>query len=592
MPGPAVHYLVAQDFRAAIRRTGGAAAIADLEAMLDHPEALAVGAMGPDFLFFNLEDLDPDVASAVRLFLEVTEFIEDLTKALEDLVPDPLMEALEAVDDLASNSVLFNEVEQTLNEMAAVIGVLSASVQSWLIALADDTFDVFGIFEHPIQDATPRGDWWWFDTLHYARTGKYTQALLQGSVPGSLLRSYSLGYLTHYGADIVGHPYVNMMVGGPFRTYGQRHKFVENFHDTWAWNLYRNQEFTRSRMHTALALSAHANPRMPEGMARYIAQTIRHVYGDDFGTPPEPDHISSAYALFYRWLRSTTETGMPPEPWSYSLSAELQEAWEQFTDNAGAIVDVYTDAVNDLGGPTSIFGLLAALIGAIIAGFALVIALIDFVAGTLLTIAGAPVREFIAITYSILYSAYLHLRYVVALKGLAHPLRADLTKPEAIHTTHPLVADLNGGIPSMIQGTSPKIEFNLPAPLNLEDHLFVPTFIQRERESTTLAPDSYYAQPASYYIDGPVGQSAAALNQIFNGMDVADASDPAFRALMQVDSLGSAVEFCRTAWLRIQEGQDLPNLSLDGDRGIAWPCFDIRHPVANPLNVDDVDNLP
>ena len=36
------------------------------------------------------------------------------------------------------------------------------------------------------------------------------------------LIAYSLGYTTHYVTDVVGHPFVNQVVGGPWRLYWQR----------------------------------------------------------------------------------------------------------------------------------------------------------------------------------------------------------------------------------------------------------------------------------------------------------------------------------------------------------------------------------
>lgn len=587
MPGPAIHYLVSRQFGDRLRASNSAQVRGDGDTMRDFPAVAALGSMGPDFLFFNTRDLASPVADAVHVFIEVADFIEDFSRELEALIPDPIMDALEAVENVADDSVLFTEVSELVSEMKAVIDVLLATGQTWLLNLADDTIDVFGLFAHPIQDNVPKSKWWWFDTLHYARTGTFAQALLRGSSAGTLERAYALGYLTHVAADSVGHPYVNMIVGGPFRTYGQRHKLVENFQDTWAWDRYMGVEFTRSRLHGQFLLSG-TDPRMPTSLARFIAGNLRSVYGSDFAGIPSTDDIKDAYRLWYEWFRSTTETGLPPEPWTYSLTAELQEAWEQFESNAGSIIDGYNDAVNSAGGPTSLFGLLAALVGLIVAGLLLAAALIDFIAGSLVTIGAAPIRALLAITYQALYAVYKQIRFLTALKGLAFPLREDLTRVEVIHAIHPQSRDIIGNNAQTTQATYPRIEFNLAPPLNLEDHLFHPSFILRERASTTGAPDAYYKHPPSHYIDGDVAFSSEWIAMLQGGIDVARAQQGTFRTNTRQEQMGNAVVYSEAIYQGHRIGRAVPNLSLDGDRGISWPCNELVHPLTNPVSTVDL----
>jgi hypothetical protein len=52
------------------------------------------------------------------------------------------------------------------------------------------------------------------------------------------LQAYSYGWLSHITADVVGHAYVNLAVGGPWRTHFQRHHLQENFMDVWSWGFY------------------------------------------------------------------------------------------------------------------------------------------------------------------------------------------------------------------------------------------------------------------------------------------------------------------------------------------------------------------
>jgi hypothetical protein len=74
------------------------------------------------------------------------------------------------------------------------------------------------LVSHPYRDGAS-GDWWWFDVMHYRRTGRYSAALLEATCLYALaMHLYALGYLTHVAADTVGHAYVNIFSGGPYRS--------------------------------------------------------------------------------------------------------------------------------------------------------------------------------------------------------------------------------------------------------------------------------------------------------------------------------------------------------------------------------------
>ena len=79
-----------------------------------------------------------------------------------------------------------------------------------------------------------REEWFWADVLHYWRSGKFVENLVaRAKASGNPnLIAYAYGYVSHYATDVVGHPFVNQVVGSPWRTYWQRHHLVENFSGT------------------------------------------------------------------------------------------------------------------------------------------------------------------------------------------------------------------------------------------------------------------------------------------------------------------------------------------------------------------------
>src|SRR2546430_11876401 len=96
--------------------------------------------------------------------------------------------------------------------------------------LASGGFNPFAFFEPRRQQDRPREEWFWADVLHYWRSGKFVENLVaRAKASGNPnLIAYAYGYVSHYATDVVGHPYVNQVVGAPWRLYWQRHHLVEN----------------------------------------------------------------------------------------------------------------------------------------------------------------------------------------------------------------------------------------------------------------------------------------------------------------------------------------------------------------------------
>src|SRR5690606_8380359 len=156
--------------------------------------------------------------------------------------------------------------------------------------------------------------WWWFDALHYRKTGKFASTLLEATSgnlndPKSL---YALGYLTHYCADTVGHPYVNLVSGGPYRSHAQRHKTGENYQDVFNMNNVTGADWNRSKLHAFYNIKLtgsidtennepDAFKALPDDLAELIAKAINKVYQGDvdsaaeYGPEITPADVNNAY---------------------------------------------------------------------------------------------------------------------------------------------------------------------------------------------------------------------------------------------------------------------------------------------------------
>ena len=138
----------------------------------------------------------------------------------------------EAANEIIEDSALLSEIQQTFDDLNRLLdgflGTLTEMVKRFV-----SEFNLFDLVSHPYRDGVAAGEkWWWFDALHYRKTAQYATALLEQTRDmNSPLHLYALGYLTHVAADTVGHPYVNLFSGGPYRAQAQRHKTGENYQD-------------------------------------------------------------------------------------------------------------------------------------------------------------------------------------------------------------------------------------------------------------------------------------------------------------------------------------------------------------------------
>jgi hypothetical protein len=284
MPGPAIHHIIAKEIAKVLKTKLDPSYHPFLDKLSgDFASAFYLGSQGPDFLFFNTKDIDPALKKFIDLYLDITDFIEEVKEKILAVIPQELKDAvatLEAVyDDVEARSSTLTEISELLTEAKNLISLLTTTVTAKIEQFILDNVEVFELLKHPIQDGQDFNEWWWFDVLHYRRTGKYAQTLLEKSTPGTVEHAYALGYLTHYAADIVGHPFVNIIAGGPYRTHPKRHKLVENHQDVMAFNKYTTgREFIQSKLGEEYIVNGdeRLHPRFTEkGLFREREFTLR-----------------------------------------------------------------------------------------------------------------------------------------------------------------------------------------------------------------------------------------------------------------------------------------------------------------------------
>jgi hypothetical protein len=172
MSGPAIHHLIAVEVARALRSKLDPSFYPFIEKLSsDYSAAFYLGSQGPDFLFFNTKDIDPTLKRFIDLYLDITDFIEDIKEKIMAIIPQELKDAvahLEVIyDDVAARSSTITEITQLLTEASNLLSLLNSTVTAKIEQFITDNVEIFSLLKSPIQDGQDFNVWWWFDTLHY-----------------------------------------------------------------------------------------------------------------------------------------------------------------------------------------------------------------------------------------------------------------------------------------------------------------------------------------------------------------------------------------------------------------------------------------
>ena len=230
MPTSATHITIVHRIAASDPKYGAVLGDPDPTVSPTDPAAVkmryaSLGACGPDFLY-ALMDYGSDVQDLENILVRIAgtfEGLGELMKQLQDWIDGVLSNLTLGVSD---------SLKQTSQMLTAVIH------EGLFALLAEGGANPFAIFEARRQTDRPITEWFWADVLHYWRSGTFVENLVTEAhkTGNDNLLAYAYGYVTHHVTDVVGHPYVNQVVGGPWRLYWQRHHLVENFIDDYVWD--------------------------------------------------------------------------------------------------------------------------------------------------------------------------------------------------------------------------------------------------------------------------------------------------------------------------------------------------------------------
>ena len=605
MPGPIVHLIVQRRLPIYLEELGGAEGkqYADLlRNDLCSPYA-GFGSMGPDYLFFSLKEYGTPLDELANFIFKVYDALEPFIEFYEENI-EPVVEDIEngitTIADFLTGG-LYTQIKDTAE-------LMSSTALTAVGAVITSQVDLFYPFYPKLQRGENESSWYWFDFLHYRRTGQFCSNMWSIAGTDDDLRRYCLGYASHIGTDVVGHPYVNAVVGGPYRMHWHRHKIVENWIDAYARNYYPDDRDTIKCLDLGsddnyrgnaisssyyYRLCAFPDEKLPQKLGDMILKAMDVTYSGI----PHPvtfnfDDLDTTYRLWLKWFKHVTSSGAmkkptpvpPPGSGVITLVNDYVSGFPSFPGGSGS----------PGGGGFSLSNIFAAIFGFVKWLADVLTYTLEWIVTHAIDIITLPFTEALALLkwllYQVqkgLYEIYDNLRFIMVLGGYFFPEPEDLAKspwnPNLIKTPP---AEWAPGVetPYFRQYPRKQGSHNLFTPI--EFHLVYPGTVQ-ERQHAEPAPKPFHNSFPEQFISQGFAydpfieflysciESYGPNEQFTHFVD---------RRTWHTAQFGSVLHFC--ARLISARMEKLPNFNLDGDRGYGWKTWRVQGVLP------DVDDIP
>lgn len=610
MPGPIVHLIVQQRLPWRLGSIqGGLYFGGKLASDMCSPYS-AFGSIGPDFLFFSRKQQGQQLDDFTKFLFDVYDRLEPLIKFQEQKI-DPVAAK---IDLILTQKIQGNEPQ--LKALLQDIKVTAqASIQSSLLVtevVATGATDFFFPFYPRVQQGEPESKWYWSDFLHQRRTGQFASRLWHLAGSDADLQRYAIGYACHVAVDVVGHPFVNLVTGGPHRMHWHRHKLVENWIDAYARNRYQDDWTTKTCLNLGLdkylpdaisgsyyyRLVEFDNGRLPDKLVRLIATAMRDVY-DPIAHPAYPSgrDVGSAYELWLAWFKRATTIGMalPPAP----IAPPSGPASALMTGYVSGLPAQPSSST-----PSSSTGF-QGIIKKVWDWCKWMSDVVAYTATWVVNHVGdiwlLPVTAGLELTHWLIYQIskgiweiYDNLRFMLVLGAYFFPEQRDLAKSPwgkcFVNSAHAYLSHPSG----------PQPDFNKyplkPKPCKhvglTEHHLRYPDTAM-EGPHAEPAPHPYEGKFPEIFIDGAMHNAAA--DALYNCLEPyglpAPRTHPVDASTWTTGQLGNALDF--SAKLIAQSINNIPNFNLDADRGYGWKTWQADDPgninTDNPVPVHYID---
>lgn len=517
------------------------------------------GSVGPDYLFFYPADWNP----VIKTFLEFYYTYDDLTEEVFAVFKSA-KEIYSAPDDRLKDMVtggVYGELQNTLSSLVTAFSARIAEFKTNPI----DLFEIVTPPMHTKYTEQERKEWWWMDIAHHVKPMDFMRTLWNKAGSNEKFQAYAYGYLSHVGSDVIGHGYVNAVVGGPYRNHWRRHTLVEKCLDTHIWDYYfdgksisNSQAYKRFHFDNA----PYDFPKLPDDLADYISGCLKDTYSAmpiDSGIPG-PEDIQLMYSYFYKWAKSASSKSLlnlPPPPPDFDWW-DLPEELKNVLDSIGAAPTITNSPLPNQGDAKDWNLFFQSLFKFISWALKAIVTIIAIPAYILMRVATTPIRYIIWLLQKLIYEIYESSRIALSLAGLIHPEKKHL----------------DVYFKNIISPNANHISEVFPFEKVFNDlqtyHLVHPTdFYGSQREEPSTKPFFNIPNfiPEKYFLDK---LNTTALSDFEQSCLFANNAN-----LPQLSKASpiSTSDFSHALFTKFEldGGLDLPNWNLDVDRGLGWP---------------------
>lgn len=202
---------------------------------------LAAGALGPD-MFYLLPDFKGDAGAVI---LAVVKWVLDTWEDIDEAFIgrwERWMDNISANDEDLSNQLTGGLAE----ELGEALSDLASSINNAMLTLLTRFGDIFGLLTSGPPQGFDNDAFYWSDMFHYRNTYQFPWQMFADASrardaadddddktrDAESLMAFAMGWMTHCGTDVAGHPFTNVKCGGPYRLHWQRHHLIENHMDS------------------------------------------------------------------------------------------------------------------------------------------------------------------------------------------------------------------------------------------------------------------------------------------------------------------------------------------------------------------------
>lgn len=328
MPKYGIHHIVLKEAIKELENSGDSAASSAANIIRIEMPSATIGSIGPDLFFWGpdykvvntLYQLHQNIQAVVDEYNNIMRPIHDFEKTIKEEALDLADTLLPGTAELLEDSM--DQIESTQKRIEAAIGtniftgvLTGANLITDAAGINSLAHQFFQIFVPGLQNNNNESKWYWFDMLHYRRTGKFAKYLVDTAV-SNRQKAFAFGYLSHIATDVVGHPYVNQIVGTSYRLNVHRHVTVENYQDAWKYREYYNGESINETLLKRLGLPDKLHPEIGDLLFNAFEGTYDQT--GDHPTFYTRNQIDETYDVFYDVLQLMKKMSIkrPEEPFS------------------------------------------------------------------------------------------------------------------------------------------------------------------------------------------------------------------------------------------------------------------------------------